>query len=321
MARKPKTEIQNDLIKKERLRAKELTLSDEYRQDISQYEQLEKEMSDWRVVQRALISPNLKPSFTKKELYEHMEKGRRLRRDLDASCEAILTKYKITYPFSIDNLKAIAGPEEPKGRIRANEEIPVRVLPSDDGISRERRHNNHVVYLDAEECFSVKINPRGSKKDILHYISMMLDTCAEHGIKSAARFRNERIRDLEVYRLRAIGKIEKFPVYKGREKTPREYRLKVSKKTFTEIAKETNINADAARKAYNRVYKWIHGTQKGMTKTEVKRAYLKKECSTCTDKICIKTKKICPDILSYAEQDHGKQREDQYYGLINKLER
>ena len=210
MPRKPKAETQVDIVKKERLRAKELIVSPEYQKDISRYEQLEKEIGQigvWRT--RRLIGPKeFRPSLTMQEHHEHMIIGRKLRRDVHDSCDAILKKYKITFPYPIDTLKEIAGKErEPKGRLRESKEIPVCVLPSGDGILRQRKLNGYEVYLDEDECFSVKINPRGSKTEILHHISMLLDVCAEHGLKTDTRTNEDkRLRDLEVYRMRAALK-------------------------------------------------------------------------------------------------------------------
>lgn len=291
MARKPKAETQVDIVKKERLRAKELIVSPEYQKDISRYEHLEKERGLWRMVERTLRDRvEFRPSLTKRELNDHMAKGRKLRQDLDASCDAILKKYKITFPYTIDTLRAIAGKEgEPKGRLRENKEIPVRVLPSGDGIFRPRKLNGYEVYLDADECFSIEINPRGSKTDILHYVSKLLDCCAEHGMKSEIRFRDERLRDLEIYRLRAL------------------------RYTYPKIATAIRINQETARKAYGKVYEFIHGApfKKG-EKKEIAKAILRKDCGTCSDRPSCK--ELCAEVDAYSYQDWRE--EPKWHGLI-----
>lgn len=281
MARKQKAETQVDIVKKERLRTKELIVSPEYQKDISRYEQLEKEIEDWRMVNRILIGPKeFRPSLTMQEHHEHINKGRKLRQNLDASCAAILKKYKITFPYPIDTLKEIAGKEgEPKGRLRESKEIPVRVLPSGDGILRQRKLNGYEVYLDADECFSIEINPRGSKTDILHYISKLLDTCAANGLRADSRTNEDkRLRDLEVYRLRAL------------------------RYTYPKIATAIGISQDTARKAYGKAYEFIHGApfKKG-EKKEIAKAILRKDCATCSDRPSCK--KLCAEVDAYSYQE------------------
>lgn len=283
MARKPKAEIQNDLIKKDRLRAKELIVSPEYQKDISQYVLLEKEIELWRMEDRTLRGPvKFRPSLTQRELYGHIARGRKLRQDLDASCDAILRKYKITFPYPIDTLKEIAGKEgEPKGRLRENKEIPVSVLPSGDGILRIRKYAGYEVYLNADECFSIEINPRGSKTDILHYISKLLDTCAANGLRADSRTNEDkRLRDLEVYRLRTA-----------------------LKRSYGNIATVTGMKPDAARKAWKRAYKIISAHAGAVN------------CGTCDNKVCLQTGKACPAL----EELIPKEKPERYYNLIDDI--
>lgn len=307
MPRKPKAEIQVDIVKKERLRAKELIVSPEYQNDISQYVQLEKEMGLWRMDNRILIGPKeFRPSLTMQEHYEHMNKGRKLRQDLGASCDAILKKYKITFPYPIDTLKEIAGEEgEPKGRLRESKEIPVRVLPSGDGILRQRKLNGYEVYLDADECFSIEINPRGSKTDILHYISKLLDACAAHGLKTDTRTNEDkRLRDLEVYRMRTALKrsYENIAVVLGM--------------TTLEAPKATRVKAaNSVGKAYARVDKIISmHARAGYSPEEGARV---SPCDPCNNKVCLQTGKACSALEALMPQD-GRE-EPKRRGLINEF--
>lgn len=147
------------------------------------------------------------------------------------------------------------------------------------------------------------INPNATREKILFLIEKWL---SPHLMKrSVKRFRTEALRDLEVYRLRAIGKVIQFPIYRGREKKPEEYRQTVKKKSFVEIGAELGMNKDAARKAYNRAYELIYGMpyRKGV-EAKVQKALLKKECNTCKDRPSCK--ELCSDVLAYAAQDKGK---------------
>lgn len=277
--KKSKKETEYALLKKESLRAKELLLSEEYRKDISHHEELEEELSKWRMVERALRNPALTPNpIPDKQL---IYKKSRLYRDCNTSYDAILKKYSISRPVSLELLKQIADGLEQKG-LRHRDEIPVKML-TPDGACKIIKHDGYEVALDSMEQFSIKINPRGSKTDILHYISKILDCCVAHGIKAETRFRDERLRDLEIYRLRTL------------------------RNSFKEIGANMGINEEAVRKAFSRGYKLINGEPyKGGSKAKVTKALLIKECSTCKDRQCIK---LCDEIESYANGVHVNRRE------------
>lgn len=129
-------------------------------------------------------------------------------------------------------------------------------------------------------------------KDFLNHL---YPNYTEREIKAAKgareRFRTERLRALEVYRLRSL------------------------KYDYKRISSAIDIKPDAARKAFARAYELIHGTpyKKGI-KLKTSKALLEKDCATCTDKICIKNMKLCPEMDAYSMQDWKKQSE--WFSLI-----
>lgn len=291
MARKPKKETGYDLIKKEQLRAKELSLSEGYRKDITRYQELEESLSRWRMKEGAyrnrMLTPH--PIIDSPEVRAHIQEGRKLKSELNSSCDDILKKYSISRPCSLDLLKKIADGLEQKG-LRHRDEIPVLMITPD--VCKIIEYDGYQVALNSGNCFSIDINPRGSKTDILHYVSKLLDCCAEHGMKSDIRFRDERLRDLEIYRLRAL------------------------RYTYPKIATAIGINQETARKAYDRGYAIIHGAayKKG-EKKEIAKATLRKDCGTCSDRPSCK--KLCAEVEAYARQDWRE--EPKWHGLINEF--
>ena len=230
--RKPKKETQYELSKKEQLRAKELTLSEEYIKDIKRLDELNEARARWRMIQLSLSKDN-NPFETKQEHYAHMNNGLKLKKEIEDLYDSICKKYSISRPLALNLLKDIAGGLEQRG-LRHRDEIPVKIL-TPHGNYRVIKDGYVSIALNSEDRLSIEIDPRGSKQDILHYVSSLLDCCAEHGIKSETRFRDERLRDLEIYRLRAL------------------------KTSFPKIATVIGMTAEAARKAFNRAYTLIHG--------------------------------------------------------------
>lgn len=291
MPRKPKKETAFDLIKKEQLRAKELTLSEEYIKDITEYQKLEEELVRWRMEEKTFRNLFLTPHPVKDspEVRAHIQKGRKLRNEIFSLYDNILKKYSISRPCSLDLLKQIANGLEQKG-LRHRDEIPVKMLlPS--GPIKIIEFDGYQVSLDSKECFSIEINPRGTKTHILHYVSKLLDACAGHDIKSDTRFRDERLRDFEVYRLKCLGK------------------------DYKNISNTKGIRVDTARKAFGRIYSLIHDMPyKAGTKMETPPiAYMERECNTCEDKPSCR--KLCPEVEAYANQ--GSSEAPKFWGLIS----
>ena len=109
------------------------------------------------------------------------------------------------------------------------------------------------------------------------------------------RIRAERLRDLEVYRLKTV-----------------------LKRTYKNIASVTGMaTPDAARKAYGRAYELIH--RKGIKTI----ALLAKSCGTCKNMTCLKYGKPCPEIEAQANVDWKEAgwREESTFGLIASEER
>lgn len=289
--RNPKKETQYELLKKEQLRAKELTLSEEYIKDINRLDELNEERTRWGMIERELRRPGsgLCSFFeTMQESHDHMNKGRKLKKEIEDLYDSICKKYSISRPVALNLLKDIAGGLEQRG-LRHRDEIPVKIL-TPQGDYRVIKDGYVSIALNSEDRLSIEIDPRGSKTDILHYVSSLLDCCAKHGIKSEARFRDERLRDLEIYRLRAL------------------------KTSFPKIATVIGMTAEAARKAFNRAYTLIHGKPyKAGTKAKITKDQLKKECGTCKDKPTCK--KLCPEIENYANLD-WKEEGKRFIGLI-----
>lgn len=274
--RKLKKETQFDLLKKEQLRAKELTLSEAYIKDINRLDELNDERTRWGMIEHELKKPGAggHQAFfeTMQEHHDHMNKGRKLRKEIEDLRVSICKKYSISRPVALNLLKDIAGGLEQRG-LRHRDEIPVKIL-TPQGNHRGIKDGYVSINLDSEDRFSIEIDPRGSKTDILHYVSSLLDCCAKNGIKNETKFRDERLRDLEIYRLRAL------------------------KETYPKIAIVMKLTPDAARKAFSRAYTLIHGKPyKPGTKARITKDQLVKECGTCKDKPGCK--KICPEMESF----------------------
>lgn len=290
--RKLKKETQYELLKKEQLRAKELTLSEEYVKDINRLDELNEERTRWGMIQLELRRPGSggHQAFfeTMQEHHDHMNKGRKLKKEIEDLYDSICKKYSISRPVALNALKKIAGGLEQRG-LRHRDEIPVKIL-TPQGNYKVIKDGYVSIALDSEDRFSIMIDPRGSKTDILHYVSSLLDCCAKNGIKNNTKFRDERLRDLEIYRLKAL------------------------KTSFPKIATVIGMTAEAARKAFSRAYTLIHGKPyKAGTKARITKDQLVKECSTCKDRPTCK--KLCPEAKSYANMD-WKEEGKRFIGLI-----
>ena len=129
--RKPKKETQYELLKKEQLRAKELTLSEEYIKDINRLDELIEERTRWGMIQMELRRPGSgghQAYFeTMQESHAHMNKGRKLRKEIEDLNDSICKKYSISRPVALDALKKLAGGLEQRG-LRHRDEIPVKIL-------------------------------------------------------------------------------------------------------------------------------------------------------------------------------------------------
>lgn len=187
---KAKKETGDFLLMKNRLRAKELILSEEYKNDILRHDYLYREYEKWK-------KDPLRFSFENSDKVRvHSKKGSKLRNELISSYDNILKKYSISRPVSLELLKRIADGEVRQEGLRHRDEVPVKMLLPDE-MCRTIKFDGYEVDLNSKECFSIEINPRGSKTDILHYISKLLDCCTKYGIEEGKRFREDSLDILE----------------------------------------------------------------------------------------------------------------------------
>ncbi len=214
-------------------------------------------------------------------------------------------KYDISFPYDLKSLKKIAKGE--KGWVsemcRIVDLIETPLQEEEPGY----------IYL--------KIKVDESKDLVLYMVDSILTSTREarkeYKLINNRRFRPEKLRALEIYRLRCIGKTCEFSVLNRNGMATGERRTTVKKRTFREIGTELGIKADAVRKSYSIAHELIHGTpyKKGV-KARVEKTLLKKECSTCKEKPSCK--KPCPDILSFVNQDIVKG--DVFHRNIRKLQ-
>lgn len=179
------------LLDKRRYYAKKLSLSDDYAKDKDAYDEIVK-------ARTALEEQGGLSEEDGKRLVEIIAK------QLDCA-DSILKKYKLqtALPPPLEFLEKAASGEDEVKSFHPMELFPVRMLsPSMPGPTGTEKCKTLVtgdtwVSLSSREKFSIEINPRGNKNDILHHVSKLLDVCAAHGIKGDKRFRNDSVFLLE----------------------------------------------------------------------------------------------------------------------------
>lgn len=188
-------------------------------------------------------------------------------------------KYSIFYPYSIERLQEvkealIKGDGEKLKGLAFRYYPPIRLVP----YKKHGRPNdiNPFGYL----TFEIKPD---TPRYIIHYgIDKLLDYhqgLNQKDIKK--RFRKESISTLQVWEERR------------------------SRKSFNQIAKELSIKEPTAKKRFYKAYELLYGKKYNpdyYEKPEIKKAYLKKECSTCKERETCK--ELCPDVIAFVEQDN-----------------
>jgi hypothetical protein len=285
-------------------------MSEDYLSDIKSWEKAKKKRDSYPFPSKGKLSKNDKEAFDtlfKKE---------------DEQYNHIKGKYKISKPYTRDFLERVAQGitvDMDVFNYRGHRAVRQVLLGGGDGVFRGKtkilkspQGGHRGVQVDwlcttPDNNLIVEIDTTANRKDIHFHIDELLDLCsAEFEIKKEdTRLRDSRIRDIEVYRLRALKKTKKFPVLDKRGMETGEYRQTVKEKPWEEIGAEVGMTGDAARKARGRVYKKIHGIPyKAGTKVKVEKTFLNKDCSTCEDRPSCK--KICPEMLLYAHQNWGE---------------
>lgn len=90
--------------------------------------------------------------------------------------------------------------------------------------------------------------------------------------------------------------------------------------SLKEAGHKIDIAEDTARKQFYRAYELIYGKKYKATdfkKPEIKKNYLNRECSTCSQKPTCKDP--CPDVLAFVNQDTKQYQREQSFGNMELL--
>lgn len=139
------------------------------------------------------------------------------------------------------------------------------------------KENPELKILDKNGYLTLKINPKEARIKVHYVIDSFLDI---YGTREDTRFRKERIKAYHVWEERKL------------------------RKPFKQIAVELGITEPTAKKRYYKAYELLYEKKYApaeFDKPEIKRAYLKRECNTCAEKLTCKD--LCPDVIAFVEQD------------------
>lgn len=247
-------------------------------------EEYRKDLEDFKQYQKAKEEKKLSKSKWSKYIYAealHI---------IDGTLESeIKHKYNIARIYDIDLLKEVVSGK--------------RELPGEMGKFVTYVNDGEIVRRE-NGCIYLKIKYDAPKELIIFGVGMWIDgfkkAAKQYNMHRGKRFRGEQLLAFEVW-------------------GERSQRL-----SFNVIAKKLNIKEQTAKKRYYRAYELITGKKFNpidFQRPEVKKEYLKKECSTCSEHpdrggTC---KDLCPDVIALVEQDTKRSQRELAVGVPDKF--
>jgi len=181
--------------------------------------------------------------------------------------------------------------------------------------------------LDVEDLFSLKPFERLLRVDISRKRSELIeDFCSFLDEQEQVRDAFSTLEDFSVEKIssdavkRIVSHFTQWEPDKSRYRDEcwrhlEVWKLRRQKKSYLEISRKLKIRVDAARKSMARAYELIEDRKYDQVLFKnvylnISTAELKKTCKSCPERAnCEKTGDLCPDMLSYVDQDYVSQRE------------